>query len=97
MPTIKQVKITTQDEEIGARYVQANSRFVVGRFCGREFSIWQRCNKLQRTQKIQSIGSDRKDTEQVSRQSERAPKLLLPPRQMVGVLASQLTPHAQLM
>ena len=50
---------------------------VVGRFCRRELSTNQRRDKLSRIQKVQSIWSERKGTEQMSRQSERASELLL--------------------
>ena len=69
-------RILAWDAEVGATNVETHSRAVVGRVCSRQLSTNRRCDKLPRIQTIRPIEFDRKETQQMSRPSERALALL---------------------
>ena len=64
-----------RDEEIGVIQSNLILALLFAAICSRRLSTNQRRDKLSRIQKVRSIGSDRKSTEQMSCQSERASEL----------------------
>jgi outer membrane immunogenic protein len=86
------------DSRLGewSEHVETNSRVVVGRLCGHEHSADRLRDELPRVQKLQFVESDRKIAKQMPRHAERSSELPPPLRQVAGISAPRLTPHAEL-